>query len=40
MEWLSIPRLIWRGLCVLASLISVVRGFTWLLDQLDDINPE
>ena len=34
MDLISILRLIWRGLCVLASVISIGRALGWLFDMV------
>lgn len=34
MDCPSIFRRIWRGLCVLASIINIGRAFGWLLDMV------
>lgn len=37
MEHPSLVRLIWRGLCTLASLFSIGRMFASVFDMLDSI---
>lgn len=39
MRWKLMLRHIWRGLCALASVFSVGRMFSGVLDMLDRLDP-
>ncbi len=39
MSWKLMLRRIWRGLCALASVFSVGRLFSGVLDMLDRLDP-
>jgi len=36
LDWLELLRLIWRGACLLAKVINVVRAAAWLFDHWDN----
>ncbi|WP_258197358.1 hypothetical protein [Pseudomonas fulva] len=38
MSWKTSLRQVWRGLCVLASVFSVARLFSGILDMLDRLD--
>lgn len=39
MSWKLLLRQIWRGLCALASVFSIGRLFSGVLDMLDSLDP-